>query len=70
MNRFPDSLQTATPADGHALARQLAQLALAERSAANHDMAALLSAPPSPSAEMLAAAYFQTVAIANAGWQR
>jgi hypothetical protein len=70
MKRFPDSLETATPADGHALAHELAQLALAEPAASNRDMAAHLSAPPPPSVEMLAAAYFQTVAVANAGWQR
>jgi hypothetical protein len=70
MNKLPDSLRSVTPADGHAIARQLAEFALAERSAAQPDMAAHLSAPPAPSIEMLTAVYFQAVAAANAGWQR
>lgn len=70
MKKFPDSLRTATPADGHDLARQLAELALAGRNAAHYDMAAHLSTSPAPSIEILTAAYFQTVAAANAGWQR
>ena len=70
MKPFPDSLRTVTPADGHALARHLAELALAERNASQRDMAAHLSASPAPSIETLSAVYFQTVAAANAGWQR
>lgn len=70
MNKFPDSLRTATPADGHILARRLAEFALGERGAAQRDMAAHLSTPPAPPLEMLTAVYFQTVAAANAGWLR
>ena len=69
MKPFPDSLKAATPAEGHALALQLAQLALTGPSTSNRDMAAHLSAPTPPSVEMLAATYFQTVAAANGGWQ-
>ncbi len=70
MNKIPESLHTATPAEGHALARQWAEYALVERRASHRDMAAHLSAPPAPSVELLTAAYFQTVAAANAGWRR
>lgn len=67
---FPASLHTPSPAEGHALARQLAAQALAERTTSWRDMAAHLSAPPPPSLEALTAAYFQAVAAANAGWPR
>ena len=67
---FPTSLRTPTPSDGHALARQLAASALAERTASTSDMAAHLSAPAAPSLEALTAAYFQVVAVANTGWSR
>jgi hypothetical protein len=70
MNFFPDSLDAATPAAGHALARKLAEFALAERSASHRDMAAHLSSAPNPSVEILAALYFQTVAVANGAWRR
>jgi hypothetical protein len=70
MKQFPDSLRTLTPAEGHALARHLAGLALADRRAAQPDMAAHLSTPAAPAIEMLTAVYFQTVAAANAGWPR
>ena len=46
------------------------KFALAERSASQRDMAAHLSAPPPAPVETLTAIYFQTVATANAGWQR
>lgn len=70
MEIFPSSLRTTTPADGHALARQLAEFALAERGARDRDMAAHLSAPPPASLELMTAVYFQAVAAANAGWAR
>ena len=70
MKHFPNSLRAATPVDGHALARQMAEFALAERSASQRDMAAHLSAPPPAPVETLTAIYFQTVATASAGWQR
>lgn len=70
MNRLPDSLQTPTLAQGHELARKLAEFALAERSASHRDVAAHLSAGPAPSVEMLTALYFQTVTAANGAWQR
>jgi len=70
MKQFPDSLRAATPVAGHALARQMAEFALAERSTSQHDMAAHLSAPPPAPVETLTAIYFQTVATANASWQR
>lgn len=69
MVKFPDSLRSVPPAEGHAIAGQLAKFALAERSAAQPDLAAHLSAPPDPSIEMLTASFFPTVAAANAGWQ-
>ena len=70
MRTFPDSLRTVTPADGHSLARRLAEIALAERSSARRDMSAHLSTASVPSLEALTAAYFTTVAAANAGWPR
>ena len=70
MNTFPDSLHAANPSEGHALARKLAELALAERSAPHRDMAAHLSSPPAPSVEVLTALYFQTIAAANGAWRR
>lgn len=70
MENFPASLRAATPADGYALARQLAEFALAERETAQRDMAAHLSAPPPASLEATTAIYFQTVAAANSGWTR
>ncbi len=70
MKKFPDSLRTATPSEGHTLARQMAEIALDERSAAHRDMAAHLSDPPAPSIEALTAAYFQAVAVVNDAWRR
>ncbi|MCX6950660.1 MAG: hypothetical protein NTV51_00490 [Verrucomicrobia bacterium] len=70
MKPFPDSLRAAAPADGHALARQLAEFALAGRDAAPRDIAAHLSSPPAPAIETLTALYFQTVSAANGGWLR
>lgn len=67
---FPSSLHTSTPAEGHALARQLAEQALTERTSSWRDMAEHLSAPPAPSVEALTVAYFQAIAAANAGWPR
>ena len=69
MNPFPDSLRAATPAEGHALARKLAEFALAERSISHRDMAAHLSAEAAPSIEMLTAFYFQPIAAANGAWR-
>jgi hypothetical protein len=48
----------------------MAELSLAERNASLRDMAAHLSASPAPAVELLTAIYFQSVASANAGWQR
>jgi hypothetical protein len=70
MNRFPDSLHAATPAEGHTLARQLAEFALAERGPLHRDMAGYLSASAPPSVEMLTSLYFQTVTAANGTWRR
>jgi hypothetical protein len=70
MKHFPDSLSAASPAAGHALARQLAESALAAGGASDHDMAAHLSTRAAPPVEMLTALYFQTVAAANGGWRR
>jgi hypothetical protein len=70
MNSFPDSLHAATVAEGHALARKLAESALAERSVSHRDVAAHLSAGPDPSVEMLTALYFLPVAAANGAWRR
>ncbi len=70
MNKFPDSLRRATPAEGFTLARQMAELTLAERNASLRDMAAHLSASPAPAVELLTAIYFQSVTSANGGWQR
>lgn len=67
---FPDSLRTATPVEGHALARELAQRALAEQARDLRDIASHLAKPPAPSLEALTAAYFQAVASANDGWSR
>jgi hypothetical protein len=67
---FPATLRTVTPAEGHALARQLAERALAERTHFTRDVAAHLSSPSVPSLEALTAVYFQTVAAANQGWQQ
>lgn len=65
---FPASLRTATPLQGHALARQLAEQALAGRAQEPLDMAAHLASPPPPSLEVLTATYFQAVTAANSGW--
>lgn len=70
MIKISDSLRTATPADGHSLARRTAVFGPGERGAAQRDLAAHLPAPPPPSLEMLTAVTFQTVASAHAGWQR
>lgn len=65
---FPASLQTLTPIEGHALARQLASRALEERATSTGDMAAHLANLVTPSIEALTAAYFQAVSEANHGW--
>jgi hypothetical protein len=70
MNLFADSLTAVTPAEGHALARKLAEFALAERSTSHRDMASHLSTGPTPSVEMLTAVYFQAIAAANGAWRR
>jgi hypothetical protein len=70
MYPFPESLQAASPAEGHALASQLAELALAAHRRPDRDMATHLSTRRPPSVELLAAIYFQTVAVANEGWRR
>lgn len=68
MSTFPVSLQTASVAEGHALALRLAEAALAERRTARTTMADHLSAGAAPSVEALTAAYFQAVAVVNYGW--
>jgi len=68
MNPFPISLVAPTVAEGHALARRLAEAALAERRNALSTMADHLSASAAPSVEALTAIYFQAVAVVNQGW--
>jgi hypothetical protein len=70
MKYFPESLQAMNPAEGHALARKVAESALAERNASPRDMTAYLSTQTAPSVEMLTAVYFQTIAAANGSWRR
>ncbi|MES2696476.1 MAG: hypothetical protein V4773_23610 [Verrucomicrobiota bacterium] len=67
---FPQSLRTATLAEGHALARELAERALAERRESRIDMASHLATAATPSLEALTAVYFQAVAAANVGWSK
>ena len=69
MKPFSDSLGCVNLAEGHGLGRQMAELALADRSASQHDMAAPRTAPLSPAIEMRTAVTFQAVADANAGWR-
>ena len=70
MNPFPSSLVTPTVAEGHTLARRLAEAAIAERRRAPPTMADHLSSSAAPSLEALTAAYFQSVAAVNQGWPR
>lgn len=70
MKNFPASLHASTPEEGYALARQLAESALAESEVQRRDMAAHLSASRPPPLELMTACYFQSVAAANAGWTR
>lgn len=65
---FPSTLHTPTLAEGHALARQLAQAALRPNAAPT--MADHLKTATPPPLEQLTAAYFLSVAAANAGWHR
>jgi hypothetical protein len=69
MNNLPSSLHTANPADGLALARQLAALS-PSRSSVPATMADYLkTSAASTSDELLVAVYFQAVAAANNGWR-
>ncbi len=70
MNTFPSSLHTPTPAEGHALARQLAERALDEQRQSRATMADHLTTQIAPSVEALTAAYFNAVSAANEGWPR
>ena len=70
MKNFPASLRASTPAEGYALARQMAESALAASDILRRDMATHLSAPPPPPIELTTAFYFQSVAVANEGWTR
>ena len=68
MNLLPTSLHTATPADGLALARQLAAQPSADASAPA-TMADCLKTSAT-SGELVVAVYFQAISAANAGWTR
>ncbi len=70
MKNFPVTLRASTPAEGYALARQLAASALAESDVPRRGMAAHLSAPQRPPLELTIALYFQSVAATNVGWMR
>ncbi|OYV01750.1 MAG: hypothetical protein CFE26_22640 [Verrucomicrobiales bacterium VVV1] len=69
---LPASLRTATPAEGHELARQLAaKLFAASVPATDSDMPAMLRTPePRPSLEAVTAIYFHAISVANSGWTR
>lgn len=67
---FPSSLQTATPAEGQALAHQLATLVLREGSPTRATMAEMLRRPDdTPPIALVAAIYFHAISIANRGWR-
>lgn len=65
---FPSSLLTATPAEGHALARQLADQLLDSRLQSLGMPELLRPGAVRPSPEIVAAIYFHAIAVANAGW--
>ena len=68
--KFPTTLQTASSAEGHALARQLAALAFAEVDPQPATMAEMLRQPAGvPSSAVVSAVYFHAIAIANHGWR-
>lgn len=69
---LPASLRTATVAEGHALAHQLAsKLVSASTPPAAPEMAAMLRTPESrPSLETVTAIYFHAISVANSGWTR
>jgi|GEM_PF-3220446 hypothetical protein len=69
MNNLPSSLRTANPADGLALARQLAALSPSASSAPATMADCLKTSAASTSDELLVAVYFQAVAAANQGWR-
>jgi len=69
MNNLPSSLRTANPADGLALARQLAALSPSASSAPATMADSLKTSAASTSDELLVAVYFQAVAAANQGWR-
>lgn len=65
---FPASLRTPTLAEGLALARRLAERALAERRTSRIE-----STTPTawlPSLDALTAVYFQAVTTINGGWRK
>lgn len=65
---FPASLRTPTLAEGLALARRLAERALAERRTSRVE--STTSATWLPSLEALTAVYFQAVTAINGGWRK
>jgi hypothetical protein len=67
---LPDSLQTATPADGLALAWRLAGLLLANEPTRGSMPEHLRTSASRPAPEVVAAIYFHAIALANTGWKR
>ncbi len=67
-NPFPASLRTPTLAEGLALARGLAERAIAERRTSRVE--STTSASWLPSLEALTAVYFQAVTTVNGGWRK
>jgi hypothetical protein len=65
---FPASLITDTPAEGHALARQLAEQVLVEEPILATMPDYLSTSASRSELEELTVLYFQTIAAANAGW--
>ncbi len=68
-NLLPSSLRTANPADGLALARQLAAVSPSASSAPATMADCLKTSAASTSDDLLVAVYFQAVAAANEGWR-
>lgn len=67
---IPDSLQTATPADGLSLAWRLAGHLLANEPTRGSMPEHLRTSASRPAPEVVAAIYFHAIALANAGWKR
>ena len=68
----PSTLLTATPAEGHALARSLATELAALATPPASTMAEMLQTPgeTKPSPQLVTAIYFHAITLANAGWKR